>query len=94
MQLPNVLKPLWSRIAPASREGEKRAREIEEIGPAQRWQEVQQDEIKYWEKLLGSDQAQRAPRMNFKWGRSQNAPEFLLATACAALCTDKPGQPR
>jgi len=64
MPLSKVLKPLWSRIASASREGEKRAREIEEIGPAQRWQEVQQDEIEYWEKLLGSDQAQRAARTN------------------------------
>jgi len=94
MQLSNVLKPLWSRIAPSSSDARRIVREIMKIGPAQRWQEVQQDEIKYWEKLLGSDQAQRAACMNFKEARSQNVPEFLLATACAALCTDKPGQPR
>jgi SAM-dependent methyltransferase len=64
MQLPNVLRPFWNRIRPASRAGEKRAREISKIGPAQRWRGLQQDEIKFWEELLGSDQAQRAARMN------------------------------
>lgn len=64
MQLPTVFRPLWSRIAPGSRDARRREREISKIGPTQRWQGLQQDEIRFWEDLLGSDQAQRAARMN------------------------------
>jgi len=54
MQLSNVLKPLWSRIAPASRGGEKRAREIEILGPVERWAGLQKDEIDFWDRVLST----------------------------------------
>jgi len=64
MPLSNVLKPFWNRICPPPSDARHREREIERVGPAQRWQGLQREEVSYWEELLGSDDAQRAARMN------------------------------
>lgn len=64
MRLPNVLRPFFNRVLARSEHARRREREISKIGPSQRWQRLQQEEINYWEELLGADQAQRAARMN------------------------------
>ena len=52
--LRNVLRPYWNRMASSPSEGERRAQEIAEVGPAQRWEGLQQGEIDYWDEMLGS----------------------------------------
>ena len=52
--LRNVLRPYWNRIASSPNEGDRWAREIANVGPAQRWEGLQQDEIAYWDDMLGS----------------------------------------
>lgn len=59
MQLPNALKPLWNRMAPALSGARRREREIETLGPADRWAWLQKDEIGFWDNLLGSTQMRR-----------------------------------
>lgn len=54
MELPNVLRPLWSRIALPSADARRREREIKSLGPVQRWEGLQKDEIDFWDHVLST----------------------------------------
>jgi len=54
MQLPNALRPLWNRIVPPSNDARRREREIETLGPIQRWAGLQKDEINFWDHVLST----------------------------------------
>jgi SAM-dependent methyltransferase len=54
MQLLNVLKPLWNRIAPPLSDARHRQREIETLGPVERWAGLQKDEIDFWDRVLST----------------------------------------
>lgn len=54
MALSSILKPFWNRMSPASRAGNERAREIEMLGPIQRWGGLQKDEIDFWDHVLST----------------------------------------
>jgi SAM-dependent methyltransferase len=63
MTLSSVLRPLWNRIGPASREGNKRAREIETLGPVERWRGLQKDEIDFWDHVLSTTRLNPGKRL-------------------------------
>jgi SAM-dependent methyltransferase len=77
MQLLTALRPLWSRIAPPSSDVRRREREIRKIGPAQRWQGLQREEVGFWDNLLGSAQM---PRLSRNRPLQPHLMELLAAT--------------
>jgi SAM-dependent methyltransferase len=54
MQLLTALRPLWNRIAPPSSDVRRREREIETLGPLERWAGLQKDEIDFWDHVLST----------------------------------------
>jgi SAM-dependent methyltransferase len=54
MQLSSVLRPLWNCIASPPSDARHREREIERVGPVQRWAGLQKDEIDFWDHVLST----------------------------------------
>jgi SAM-dependent methyltransferase len=50
----DVLRPFWGNAAKTSNEGDRRAQEIADVGPAQRWDGLQQHELDFWDNALAS----------------------------------------
>lgn len=53
-RLRNVLRPYWNPTASSPSEGDRRAQEIAEVGPAQRWEGLQHEELDFWDNALAS----------------------------------------